>query len=99
MYLSDGNIAPYLGAGISPRIWFVDSPNYSSSDGTTCAVYGQAGVTLTRDSRARLYAELRVSQYLIGLAEGSSSYSYGETYAVGDTLYPTEFALQIGLGW
>lgn len=99
MYLTDGNIAPYLGGGISPRIWFVDSESYSTSSGTTCAVYGQAGVTLTRDSRARLYAELRVSQYLIGLAEGSSSYSYGETYAVGETLYPTEFALQIGLGW
>jgi hypothetical protein len=98
MYLTDGNIAPYLGGGISPRIWFVDSRDYSTSDGTTCAVYGQAGVTLTRDSRARLYAELRVSQYLIGLAEGASS-SYGERYAVGDTLYPTEFALQIGLGW
>jgi hypothetical protein len=98
VYLSGGNIAPYLGGGISPRIWVVDSPNYSNSNGTTCAVYGQAGLTLTRDSRARLYAELRVSQYLIGLAEGSSN-SYGDSRAVGDTLYPTEFALQIGLGW
>ncbi len=98
MYVSDGSVAPYFGGGISPRIWFVDGEDYASSDGTTCAVYGQAGLTLTRDSRARLYTELRVSQYLIGLAEGASS-SYGDSYAVGDTLYPTEFSLQIGLGW
>lgn len=98
VYLSDGNIAPYVGGGISPRIWIVSSEDYPNSDGATCAVYGQLGLTLTRDSRARLYAELRVSQYLIGLAEGSSS-SYGDRHAVGDTLYPTEFALNIGLGW
>jgi len=98
MYLSDGNMAPYLGGGISPRLWVVDDARYSSADGATCALYGQAGITLTRDSRSRLYAELRVSQYVIGLAEGSY-YSSGGNHPVGDTLYPTEFALQIGLGW
>jgi hypothetical protein len=91
VYLSDGGVAPYLGGGVSPRIWILDTPNGSSTDGTTCAVYGQAGLTLTRDSRARLYAELRVSQYVIGLAHGG--------YSSTDAVYPTEFALQMGLGW
>lgn len=91
VYLSDGGIAPYLGGGVSPRIWVVDSPNESSTDSTTCAVYGQAGLTLTRDSRARLYAEVRVSQYVIGMLESRNS--------TAGTVYPTEFALQMGLGW
>jgi hypothetical protein len=38
----------------------------------------------------RIFGELRVNQYIIGLLERSQT---TETY------YPTEFALQIGMGW
>ena len=87
--LSTASVAPYLGAGVSPRIWIADAPNVSDSAGATCTVYGQAGITFTRDSRMRIYGELRVNQYIIGLLDKSR----GENY------YPTEFALQIGMGW
>jgi hypothetical protein len=89
-YLSTASVAPYLGGGISPRIWIADSPNASDSAGATCTVYGQAGVTFTRDSRVRIFGELRVSQYVIGLIDNART---------GDTYYPTEFGLQIGMGW
>ena len=90
-YLSSASVAPYLGAGVSPRIWIADGPNGSdNSSGATCTVYGQAGITFTRDSRARIYGELRVSQYILGLSNSSQT---GESY------YPTEIALQIGMGW
>jgi hypothetical protein len=80
-----------LGAGVSPRIWIADAPNGSdNSSGATCTVYGQAGITFTRDSRVRIYGELRVNQYILGLADTSRT---------GDNYYPTEFALQIGMGW
>jgi len=96
-YLSDGPIAPYLGAGLSPRIWVVDNPNSDGdSSGATCIVYGQAGVTFTRDSRARVYAELRVNQYILGLANKVST---GDGVVTSGTYHPTEFALQFGLGW
>jgi hypothetical protein len=89
-YLSSASVAPYLGGGVSPRIWIADAPNSSDSAGATCTVYGQAGITFTRDSRVRIFGELRVNQYIIGLLERSQT---TETY------YPTEFALQIGMGW
>jgi hypothetical protein len=96
-YLSDGPIAPYLGAGLSPRLWIVDNPNgVDGSGGATCIAYGQAGITFTRDSRARVYAELRVNQYLLGLANKVYTPDGNQT---NGNYYPTEFALQLGIGW
>jgi hypothetical protein len=95
-YLSDGPIAPYLGAGLSPRIWVADAPNSSDNPTATCVVYGQAGINFSRDSRARVYAELRVNQYILGLANKIPTFD--GTMSTG-TYHPTEFALQLGLGW
>jgi hypothetical protein len=95
-YLSDGPVAPYLGAGVSPRLWFVSSPNVDSTGGATCVVYGQAGITFTRDSRSRLYAELRVNQYILGLANKVATPDGSVT---NGTYHPTEFAMQLGIGW
>jgi hypothetical protein len=95
-YLSDGSVAPYLGGGVSPRIWIVTTPNTGSTTGATCTVHGQAGVTFTRDSRARIYAELRVDQYVIGLVNEVSTLDGTMT---SSAYYPTEFSLQVGLGW
>ena len=95
-YLSDGPIAPYLGAGLSPRLWIADNPNVSDTLGTTCVAYGQAGMTFTRDSRARVYAELRVNQYILGLPIRVPTSDGDRTQG---TYHPTEFALQLGIGW
>jgi len=96
VYLSDGPIAPYLGAGLSPRIWVADAPNVSDSAGATCVAYGQAGVTFTRDSRARVYAELRLNQYILGLANRVPT---PDGTMTNGTYHPTELALQLGIGW
>ena len=99
VYLSEGGVAPYVGGGVSPRIWIVTTPapGIGEITGATCTIHGQAGVTFTRDSRARLYSELRVSQYVIGLTNDVSTQD-GTTVASG-TYYPTEFSLHVGIGW
>jgi len=92
VYLSNGSIAPYLGGGVSPRIWVVTLSNGSDTTGATCTVHAMAGVNFTRDNRARIIGELRVSQYVIGLSH--------ETYAgQSSSYYPTEFSLHLGIGW
>jgi hypothetical protein len=97
-YLSDGPIAPYLGAGVSPRIWFVNAPDTGfDSSGATCVVYGQAGLTFTRDSRARVYAEFRVNQYILGLP--NKVIGPNDSVTTNGTYHPTELALQLGIGW
>ena len=98
VYLSEGSVAPYVGAGVSPRIWIVTTPapGIGETTGATCTIHGQAGVTFTRDSRARVYAELRVSQYIIGLTNEVSTLDGTMT---SGAYYPTEFSLQVGLGW
>jgi hypothetical protein len=87
-FLSEGSIAPYLGGGVSPRIWIVDYPEVPDASGATCTIYGMAGVNFTRDYRARIFGELRVSQFVIALPSTESSSSY-----------PTELSLQVGIGW
>jgi hypothetical protein len=101
-FLSDGSIAPYIGAGISPRI--LQSSTYSnntysdnSNTGARCALYGQFGFNFTRDSRSRVFAELRVSQNVVGFSDQTTDSNYN-TVSTG-TYYPTEFALQAGIGW
>ena len=95
VYLSDGSIAPYVGGGVSPRIFGAN--NSGGSDGARCAVFGQLGLTFTRDIRARIYAELRVSQNIIGFSSQVTS-SDNITTPTG-TYYPTELAMQFGIGW
>jgi len=107
-YLSNGSIAPYIGGGVSPRIMAssVRSPNsmygdtYYSDDSNTgarCALYGQIGVNFSRDSRSRIYSEVRVSQNVIGFSNQITN-SNDVSVSTG-TFYPTEFALQVGIGW
>jgi hypothetical protein len=72
------------------------APGIDSTVGATCTVHGTAGVTFTRDSRARVFAELRVAQYILGLSNNISTLD--GTMKSG-TYYPTEFSLQFGIGW
>jgi hypothetical protein len=96
-YLSEGSTALYLGGGISPGIWS-SQVSYGSSASGTLAAYGQIGMTLNRDSRARFYGEIRVSQYLLAVgvpSVDSSGFSTGAT----SSYHPTLMALQLGVGW
>ena len=109
-YLSNGSIAPYVGGGVSPRIYVssIRSPNpdgyaydpYTddSNTGARCAVYGQIGVNFSRDSRSRIYSELRVSQNVIGFTNKAMNSSGTMMVSMG-SYYPTEFAWQVGIGW
>jgi hypothetical protein len=96
-YLSEGSTALYLGGGLSPGIW-MSKMGYETSSAGTVAAYGQLGMTLTRDSRAKVFGEIRISQYLLGVAEPVvDNYGYGT--GISDTFHPTLVALQVGVGW
>lgn len=93
-YLGQGNVSPYLGGGVSPRILFT-----SADGGVRAAAYGQIGLMFMRFSSTRLYMELRVSQNLMGIKvfEDETSTSFSGDAKV--SVYPTEVALQVGIGW
>jgi len=97
VYLSEGSTALYLGGGLSPGIWMSKSVDDTRS-AATLAAYGQLGMTLTRDSRAKFYAEIRVSQYLLGVSDPVVG-SYGASTGTSGTYHPTLLALQLGVGW
>ncbi len=58
-FLTDGNIAPYVGGGLIPRITF------DENDVTAMLVYGQLGLMLPRDSSTRFYVDARVAQNVL----------------------------------
>jgi hypothetical protein len=97
-YLSEGSTALYLGGGFSPGIWTVKTGYETSSSSGSLAAYGQLGMTLTRDSRAKVYGEVRISQYLLGVVDPLID-SSGNGAGTSGTYHPTLVALQIGVGW
>lgn len=98
-YLTDGEIAPYIGAGISPRIAFD-----SVDGGVGVAPYLQGGVMLMRSSSSRLYVDLRVSQNIMAFDKRDTGY-YDDVSGEyvddpnDDVVYPTEIGLFFGVGW
>jgi hypothetical protein len=95
-YLWDANVALYVGGGLTPTIWMSKS-GYQDHLSATCGAYGQAGITFTRNSRAKLYAEFRLTQLLLPVAV-----AVGDPYsssAQSDTFYPTLLSFQGGIGW
>jgi hypothetical protein len=75
-YLTDGDIAPYAGLGIEPRIVFSSSP-------IALAPYVQVGVMLWRQSSTRLYAELRVAQNVLPVSPDGRQAVYPTELGLG----------------
>ncbi len=93
-YLTDGDIAPYIGAGVSPRIIFD-----SVDGGIGVAPYVQAGLMLMRASSSRLYFDVRLSQNLTPLHK-RDTYDWATDTSVSSTeIYPTEIGFLFGIGW
>lgn len=98
-FLTHSNFAPYLGAGISPRI-----QASSSSTAVGFAPFAHVGAMFPRESRARALLEFRVAQNVFPL-KGNSLDGYYDGYnwvtrpdAVNGK-YPTELSLQFGVVW
>ena len=87
-YLTDDNIAPYIGGGIMPRL--------ESSSLANLAPYVQVGVMFFRDSSTRLYTDFRLAQNLLPVRVGGDGDIYGDS---GTDLFPTELTFSIGMGF
>jgi hypothetical protein len=98
-YLTDGGVGLYVGGGVVPGIWESKTSTYNSTygysydsntrSGAMFAVYGQMGITFTRDMRTRIFGEIRLAQHLLSVTDPAG----------GGTFHPTMLALQMGLGW
>jgi hypothetical protein len=102
-YLTNGGVGIYAGGGVAPTLWISNSNNATSKESVTLALYGQLGVTFTRDSRARFFSEVRISQYCLGvtdsIADSSYGYGYGYNERTSDAYFPLTVAFQMGVGW
>jgi hypothetical protein len=61
LFLTDDNIAPYAGIGLSPRVIF------SSEDLANMCPFVQFGLMFPRDSSTRLYAHARLAQSVLAV--------------------------------
>ncbi len=103
-FLNHESFAPYVGAGVSPRI-----QAYTGGGGIGFAPFGHFGVMFPRDSRARALLELRIAQNVLPMAKSGSSTGYSSNATSSTTApttdgplsgkYPTEASLQFGLVW
>jgi len=97
-YLTDGNVAPYLGGGIMPRLMWDEGESLAN-----LAPYVQGGVMFFRDSKTRLYTDFRVAQNVLPITFTSDEYYDPLTLAYTDTgkknLYPTELTFSVGMGF
>ncbi len=84
-FLSDADTAAYIGGGLQPRLLF-------SGSIVNLAPYAQLGIEFSRASSTRLYADFRVSQNILPVASSSG-------FGGSPSLFPTELALQIGIGF
>ena len=82
-YLTDGDVAPYVGGGLSPRLVF-------SGSFLNLAPYAQFGVMFMRQSSTRLYVDARLSQNVLPV---------GGSFGNSSGLYPTELTGAVGIGW
>lgn len=95
-YLGSAFVSPYVGAGLSPRILM------SGVEGAGLTAWGQVGLMFMRQSSSRFYTELRIGQNLLPMeTEWYERYDSegGWTEREPSTVYPTEFALAVGVGW
>jgi hypothetical protein len=98
-YLSETNVAPYLGAGLSPRIML------GAFSGAALTANGHIGLMFMRMSSSRIYAEIGVDQHLIPLAPDYYDDEYYDpdtgTYRSidSDEVWPTELSVAVGVGW
>jgi hypothetical protein len=95
-YLSHANVSPYIGAGLSPRIFM------GAYQGAGMAAYAHAGLMFMRESSTRLYVELQVDQNLTATTPRYPSYYDSSAGQSNPRLYsvrPTEFSLAVGLGF
>lgn len=95
-YLSHTDVAPYIGAGISPRIMF------GAYSGAALAANGKLGLMFMRMSSSRIYAEIGVDQHLLPLSlDLYDDYdpSTGAYVSNDDDVWPTELSFAIGIGW
>ncbi|MDX2054840.1 MAG: hypothetical protein SFV15_20725 [Polyangiaceae bacterium] len=103
-YLRNNDVSPYVGAGVMPQIVL-----RSHMDGPVAlALYGQAGLMFFRQSSSRLYVDFRLAQNVLAWRD-DQDYYYPELPDPVTGLspsrpkpkanYPTEFALEVGVGW
>lgn len=98
-YIVNNPIGVYAGLGIIPQLMLSDFGNTSIS----VAPYIQFGVTFPRNSRVRLYADLRISQHVMQVETGDDRDNYSLFGSASQPPkhkdYPTEIGLQFGVGF
>jgi hypothetical protein len=86
-YLGQGSVSPYVGLGLSPRVFA------GEYEGGGLAFNAHVGVMFMREESTRLYAELRADQNLMRAHRRG-----GDDMGAPDIL-PTELSAAVGLGF
>lgn len=88
-YLTDTNIAPYIGGGLIPRVVLAGlDGGEDKRDIASMSAYAQVGFTLPRRSTTHFFCDLRLAQAILPQHLDNDR-----------EVWPTEPSLHVGLGW
>ena len=92
-YLLHANVSPYIGAGLSPRLY---ADGYT---GAGLAANAHLGLMFMRESSTRIYIEFQVDQNLVKVRP-SAVYDYSSAASsTPQAVLPTEFSFAAGIGF
>lgn len=97
-YLTGGDVGPYLGGGILPRIWAASGPNGGGAFANV-AGYGQFGVMFLRTRSMRVYFDGRAALSITEVVVPGGVDPVTGQARPGAGLHPLEFGAEFGLGW
>ncbi len=100
-YIKPGNVAWYIGGGVSPGIYFSTS-DISPGVSFALAPYIQTGIMLPRQSKTAFYAEVRIAQHVMPVTttyQTDSTLEYGTTGSGTQVFRPLEAGINFGICW
>lgn len=97
-YLGGGDVGPYVGGGILPRIWGASGP-YGGGAFANIAGYGQFGVMFLRTRSMRVYFDGRAALSITEVAVPGGYNAVTGELRPGIGLHPLEFGAEFGIGW
>jgi hypothetical protein len=86
-YLTQGNVVPYVGGGVIPRIVLAGLDN-EAHDIAGMLAYAQFGFTAPRRGNTHFFADVRLAQAILP-----------QHLESGEPVWSTEPTLHAGLGW
>jgi hypothetical protein len=97
-FLSDSDVAPFIGAGLMFAYFQANEGNAPAFDGSGFGAYGELGVAFMRSSHVGGVVDLRADLPMFSLTQSAGEDNYGNPIATS-SMYLVPISLNVGLSF